>query len=239
MYAKDYYLILGVSSSATLEEIKSAFRRRAMELHPDRSGMESGPFLEIQEAYGVLGDPERRRRYDEQCRVTIVRPAPWRPTPEPFASRAVRSKPFAPAEPEYQVREISIGEPFGLYQPSVEELFERLWSNLEGVARPKSERLESLAVEVVLSRDKALRGGRVRARVSGLATCPVCGGSGASGRYECWRCEGEGTQSADYSLVVHYPPGIRNGRAVRISLNRFGVENFHLTVVFRVTEVEM
>ena len=53
---KNYYVILGVSSNATVEEVKAAFGWRALELHPDRSGKESGPFLEVQEAYGVLTD---------------------------------------------------------------------------------------------------------------------------------------------------------------------------------------
>jgi len=66
--AKNYYLILGIASNASHEAIKAAFRQRALELHPDTSGMESGPFLEVQEAYGVLSDPERRCRYDEQAR---------------------------------------------------------------------------------------------------------------------------------------------------------------------------
>jgi curved DNA-binding protein CbpA len=65
---KNYYVILGVSSNATVEEVKAAFRRRVMELHPDRSGKESGPFLEVQEAYGVLSDDTQRRRYDRLAR---------------------------------------------------------------------------------------------------------------------------------------------------------------------------
>ena len=53
---KDYYVIFGIASDATLEEVKSAFRRRAMELHPDTSGLASRPFLEAQEAYGVVSE---------------------------------------------------------------------------------------------------------------------------------------------------------------------------------------
>ena len=48
---KNYYLILGLTSDADLDKIKAGFRRRAMELHPDHSGLESGPFLEVQAAY--------------------------------------------------------------------------------------------------------------------------------------------------------------------------------------------
>jgi molecular chaperone DnaJ len=58
----NYYLILDVRTDASAEEIKSAFRRLAMELHPDRSGLESEPFRRVQQAYNVLSDPVERRR---------------------------------------------------------------------------------------------------------------------------------------------------------------------------------
>jgi curved DNA-binding protein CbpA len=139
---KNYYLILGVSSSATLEEIKSAFRRRAMELHPDRSGMESGPFQELQEAYGVLGDPERRRRYDGSTDVTVVRRASRRRSAEPLAGRR-RPEPFDPLNPfgsETQtqtIRDVSLAESLEFFHPSFDEIFDRLWRNFEDVTRTK------------------------------------------------------------------------------------------------------
>lgn len=88
---KNYYVILGVRSDANADQIRSAFRRRARELHPDQSGMDSGPFLELQEAYNVLSDPERRRRYDRQS-AHPQRPLNWhRPPPEPLVP--LRSRP--------------------------------------------------------------------------------------------------------------------------------------------------
>jgi curved DNA-binding protein len=67
--AKDYYQILGVPRNASEEDIKKAYRKLAMQYHPDRNpGKEkwaNEKFKEINEAYGVLGDPEKRRQYDQ------------------------------------------------------------------------------------------------------------------------------------------------------------------------------
>jgi DnaJ-class molecular chaperone len=67
--AKDYYQILGVPRNATSQQIKKAYRKLAMQYHPDRNqGKEAWAnekFKEINEAFSVLGDPEKRRQYDQ------------------------------------------------------------------------------------------------------------------------------------------------------------------------------
>jgi len=67
--AKDYYQILSVSRNATEEQIKKSYRKLAMQYHPDRNpGKEkwaNEKFKEINEAFGVLGDPQKRRQYDQ------------------------------------------------------------------------------------------------------------------------------------------------------------------------------
>ncbi len=62
--SKDYYDLLGVSKSASADEIKAAFRKKAHEHHPDKGG-DAEKFKELNEAYQVLGNPEKRQRYDQ------------------------------------------------------------------------------------------------------------------------------------------------------------------------------
>jgi molecular chaperone DnaJ len=223
---KNYYVILGIASDASLEEVKSAFRRRAMELQPDISGLESEPFLEVQEAYGVLSDPERRRRYDRQTHPIVTRRRPWGPAAEPMVRARPQAEPLRAADSAGGFREVALADFFTRQSPSFAELFDRLWSNFDAVSRPKSEGLESLTVEVVLAVEEAQLGGRVQMNIPARATCPACGGSGAAGFYECWRCEGHGALTTEYPVLVPYPPGVRDGYAVQVPLNRFGIETF-------------
>jgi molecular chaperone DnaJ len=235
--AKNYYLILGVTADASSEDIKTAFRRRAMELHPDRSGLASGPFQDAQEAYSVLADPERRRRYDRQHRAVSAPGQRQSAKPEPLVRERARGEPLCPVEPARSFREIWPLESFETYTPSFDEVFKRFWSNFEPFGQPKAERLESLTLEVVLSPEEARFGSRLRVRVPARTTCAECGGHGAVGLYECWYCRGQGALMTECPLGVSVPSGTRDGDAVRIPLTQFGIENFYLTLLFRVSAV--
>lgn len=65
MANKDYYKILGVEKNASADEVKKAFKKAAMQHHPDRPGGDEAKFKEINEAYQVLSDTEKRQRYDQ------------------------------------------------------------------------------------------------------------------------------------------------------------------------------
>jgi molecular chaperone DnaJ len=234
--SKNYYVILGVASDASGDDIKSAFRRRAMELHPDTSGLESEPFLELQEAYGVLSDPRSRQHYDHNAHSIAMRRRPSGPVAEPLVRVRPRGEPFLPPASPRNIRQVSLWENFERESPKFQVLFDRLWRNFESLNQPKPESLESLTVEVVVSREEARFGGRVQVGSPARATCPACDGHGAVGFYECSRCEARGALVMDYPVAVVYPPGIRDGYTVRISLDRVGIENFYLTVLFRVSD---
>lgn len=71
---KDLYASLGLSSAASTDEIKKAFRQKASEFHPDRnpSDFAAAKFREVREAYEVLSDPEARKAYDDNRRRNLL-----------------------------------------------------------------------------------------------------------------------------------------------------------------------
>jgi DnaJ-class molecular chaperone len=227
--AKDSYLVLQVTRGATPDEIHSAYGRRALELFPDRSGAGSEPFIELQEAYSVLSDPEQRAAYDRGAESTPIRRS------ESLTSRPSTAERFSEVEPASGFGRVSLSQSFETFAPSFDEIFDRLWSNFHLLTRPKAERLESLTMDVPLSNEQATTGGSVRILVPARARCQSCHGHGSIGRYECWRCQGHGFVRAEYPVDVPYPAGLRGDCVVRVPLDDFGIHNFFLTIRFRLT----
>ena len=230
--AKNYYIILGLTNCASEEDIRSAYRRLAKEYHPDHYGDDSGPFLQIQEAYGVLSDPSRKHAYDSSLKkrtrqTEIVRDV----TAETLSGKHVEPlDPFSNRTPG-----VHVTRSFNTFTPSFDEIFDHLWSNFSNLDRPKSETRRPLTIDIPLSSGQARKGGQVRILVPAEATCPTCRGRGGTGLWECWRCAGEGRISGDFPVVVGYPSGIEDGHTTMISLDKLGIHNTYLTVRFRVT----
>ena len=234
--AKNYYLILEIRGDATPEQIKSAFRRKAKELHPDHYGEDREPFQSVQEAYAVLSDPARRRAHDEaldrerRTRAVQRRPSAYRRHP--------KVEPLIPEESPGEFEAMSLPHSFMTYRPSFEELFDRLWSNFSGLSRPKAEMRENLTVEILLSSEQARRGGRVRIALPIQLTCPTCRGRGWVGPFDCLRCNGTGAITDEYPLEISYPAGIISSYITQVALDQLGIHNFYLTVYFRVHDQE-
>ena len=222
---KDYYLILGVTRDASPGQLKGAWRRLAREFHPDRSGGDAGPFLELQEAWSVLGDPSRRVAYDRDLEQRSV----FRPESVPAGSPwAVEPEPLIPDE--RRLAAIPIGRQ---RVAPVDGLLDRLWHGFVSTEALGRVRLNDVDVRVALSAEQARRGGPVRILVPVRSTCPTCRGRGGVGMHGCWRCAGEGALDRELPLVLAVPPGVPDGHVVRLVLDRNGIE---VSVRFEVVE---
>jgi DnaJ-class molecular chaperone len=227
--AKSYYAILGVTSSASPDEIRSAYRRLVKEFHPDHFTGGSEHFLQIQEAYAVLGDNYKRRIYEESLQQPSRRQ--WRAT-----NPATEPEPLIPKQQPVDMGEIFPIRSFQTFTPSLDEIFDWLWSNFPNLNWPKSGRIQNLTLEIKLTNEQAMRGGNATIMVPSRAICPICQGHGGIGYYECSRCAGEGAISGEVPVAISFPASIGQDHAVIIPLERFGIRNMQLTVLFRSTD---
>ena len=227
--AKSYFAILGISSGATADEIRSAYRRLAKEFHPDHYEGGTERFRDIQEAYSVLGNSRRRLEYEQSIRKVLPK-TPLRPTtyPEP--------EPLITEQRPVDLGEVSPVRSFHSFTPSFDEIFDWLWSNFSSLEQPKSGRIRNLTLQVTLTPEQARRGGNARIMVPAQAVCPTCRGHGGVGLHECMRCAGEGAISGEIPVSVAFPSGLTKDHAVMIPLERFGLRNVHITVLFRPTD---
>jgi molecular chaperone DnaJ len=165
---KDLYALLGVPENAGIEDIKKAYRGLAKKHHPDtnpgnREAEER--FKEISEAYDVLGDPEKRSKYD-----------------------AFRRGGFRPdAEGAWDS-----GEGLGDLGDILSSLFGGGFGRGSG---PSGQRPRSPSVAVAVPFVTAAMGGPVQASVDVPSSCPVCGGSGGAGARKCTVCDGTGRKT--------------------------------------------
>jgi hypothetical protein len=233
--AKNYYAILGVLPTATLEEIRSAYRRRAKQYHPDHFGKDSAQFLNIQEAYDVLSDPANRTTYDRRWGAGGEGAASrLRPEPETIRPRRTRVEPLRRTRASAVTEIISPLHSYRTSSPSFDEIFEGLWNASDPWLQPKGERFRTLTMEVVLTPDQAIRGGAVQILLPVRTTCSACGGYGDLGSCQCLRCDGTGAGLGEVPFQVEYPPGIRDFYQVAIPLDRFGIHDICLILPFRI-----
>jgi DnaJ-class molecular chaperone len=215
MPARDYYVVLGVSRHESPSAIRAAYHELAKRFHPDVSGGAGTAFQEINEAYSVLSDPERRRLYDQRLAGAVGVPIPVR-----------RTAPVEPLSPE----PISIlGSPERT-RPSFDAFQEWFGANFTGRNVPKSERVESLTLDLVLSPAEALLGCSLPVGIPGFYACKECGGSGHLWMFPCAECRGSGMVEKMRTLWVRVPGGVRPGTVLEYPLNHFGVRNLYVRV---------
>ncbi len=231
---RDYYEILGVDRSATDEELKKAFRRLARQYHPDvnKSPDAAERFKEVNEAYEVLRDPEKRAAYDR------------------FGHAGVQGNGGG------------FGDFTGFGFGGLSDIFEEFFGfgTRAGAARQGPTRGADVRTQLTLTFEEAVFGAEKEIEVTRLEECPNCGGSGAepgtqprrcpecNGRGEvrrvqqslfgsfvnvtlcprcggrgevigtpCSRCKGEQRVPVTKKLIVTVPAGVDDGTQVRLA----------------------
>lgn len=185
--AKDYYNTLGVARDANPEEIKKAYRKKALECHPDRN--QGNPKAEAQfklvsEAYEVLSDENRRRTYDQYGEEGLRGPAGGGGGgpggfPGGFSSMEEALRTFMGA--------------FGGGRGGSESSFDSFFGG--GAAEDEARKGTSKKVTVKVTFEEAARGVEKELAINNYAVCETCGGSGAktrAGIKACSTCQGKG-----------------------------------------------
>ena len=156
--------------------------------------------------------------------------------------KAVENVPVAPTiigrrrqAPEPLIPEpISVMRDFPTFSDSFESLFDRFFRNFTGVGVPKAEKTEGLTLELILSPEEALKGGRITLKIPVLYSCPMCGGTGREWPFSCMHCGGEGRVESEEPVSLNIPSGVRNGTVYDIPLRGYGIRNFYLRLFIRI-----
>jgi DnaJ-class molecular chaperone len=204
---RDYYETLEVPRGATEEEIRKAYRKLARKHHPDVNRNDKTAeekFKEINEAYEVLSDPEKRRRYDQLG-------ANWKAgsefTPPPGSQAAGAG-----------YRDFS--DIFGAERGpgGFSDFFESLFGGRAGGREATSRRRgQSITAEIPLTLEEAHHGGTHSISFEATETCPECGGTGRKDGKVCPKCYGAGVVQGSRTFDVRIPPGMRNGSIIRLA----------------------
>ena len=212
-------MILGISETESPSGIRAAYRDLAKKYHPDHAGEHStGAFREVTEAYDVLSDPERRRAYDRKLR------------PDPPQAIPIR---HAVARPGLREPLAILGNPEGV-KPSFEEMYGRFVRNYSGIGVPKSERLEGLNFEALLTPEEVAYGCVVPVRVPVFRRCPQCRGTGEDWAFPCAYCQRRGLIETEETIRLRVPPMVPPGTVFEVPLQGLGIHNFYLRLhVFR------
>lgn len=233
---KDYYNALGVDRTATEADIKAAFRKKARELHPDVNRDDPHAeerFKEINEAYEVLSDAEKRRMYDrfgedwQRYRDAGV-------SPDDMGGTTGRARP-EDFETWFTGGTGGAGTPSGSWEWNerggfregngrFSDFFNLLFGQ-EGTAtggrtrfsRPHPVRGDDLEVKTEVTLEEAAHGGSRQLTLQTPTPCATCGGSGVARGVMCPTCDGTGTVMKTKTLEVKIPKGVRTGSRVRMA----------------------
>jgi DnaJ-class molecular chaperone len=226
MEFKDYYKTLGVERSADDKAIKTAYRRLARKHHPDVNKGKADRFKEISEAYAVLSDPEKRKRYDTLGPDWERYAQAGAGARSPFEGRNVRFSQEGDAGGFSDFFRTIFGDLGGFRRgeaaggAATEFDFSDL-GDLGGGFGPVS-RGSDVEAGIELTLEEAFQGAKKAISLELDEPCPQCGGSGNVNRRPCPRCRGNGWTKATRNLEVKIPAGVDTGSRVRMASEGVG-----------------
>jgi molecular chaperone DnaJ len=243
MSKRDFYEVLGIDRKADEAAIKKAFRAKAMQLHPDRNPGDKGAehrFKEVNEAYEVLKDPQKRAAYDQ------------------FGHAAFDGAGAAPGPGGF--RQHPGGFEFNFGSGGFADIFEDIFGDITGRGRRQAqrgpERGQDLRYDLEVTLEEAYKGKKATIRVPTAVRCEACHGTGGEGGAKpkpcptcagrgrvrasqgfftierscaachgtgevvdkpCKKCHGEGRLVHDKTLAVNVPPGVDEGTRIRLA----------------------
>jgi len=237
--AEDHYATLGVERGSSSEEIKQAYRKLAHQFHPDKENGDEEKFKQVNAAYQVLSDEEKRAQYD-QFGQTFEGGGPG--SGGPFGAR------------------VNVNfEDMGNFA-NVGDIFEQFFHGADSRTAPRTKRGQDIAIDTTISfiesahgsskdishrlyqtcshchgnaaepgtpiKDCPTCGGKgtvntTRQTMLGVftqsTTCSTCAGEGKQPETACGTCRGTGRQLQDRTLTVDIPAGIADGQTIRLT----------------------
>jgi molecular chaperone DnaJ len=238
MSKRDYYEVLGVSKSASADEIKKAFRKAAVKYHPDKEGGDETKFKEVNEAYEVLKDQQKRQRYDQFGHAGVGGNSSGAGG-NPFEG-------FGGQNVHFDFGDGGLGDIFGQFfgggnrrqEPtrgrdvetainlSFKDAIFGVEEKIELDMDDECEHCHGSTVEPGHSMKTCptCRGSGQQTRVMNTifgqiqqaAVCDTCKGKGKVPEKVCSVCRGKGTQRRKQELTIKVPAGIDDGATIRL-----------------------
>ncbi len=208
MAVKDYYKTLGVSKNASEKEIKQAFRKLARKYHPDvnpNNKEAESKFKEISEAFDVLNDPEKRKKYDQFGDQ-------WQ-----YADQFKQSRSQGAPFEGFGFTDFggSGGTHFRAETGDLGSLFEDLFGRQSRRSRPRKGRDIEHPVDITL--EEAYSGTTRLLAMEVEEACPACNGTGITSGSPCSKCHGSGATPQTKRIEVKVPAGARTGSKIRLA----------------------